>query len=165
MHAGTCASTASRMDTSTPSVKVLPRTCSASPCLPSPKRSAHNALPPAPMSMEIAMNTVIIGVATLTAERPISPAPWPRNTESIILYAPFTSMPKIAGTANSTTRAGILPEPMRVTRSFSFSSAAWGLPPRASPIIFSSVIHALLAIIRSFYFRYARTRWQKAPGR
>ena len=36
-------------------------------------RRAANALPPLPTSMEIAMNTVIIGMATVAVARPISP--------------------------------------------------------------------------------------------
>jgi hypothetical protein len=36
------------------------------------------------MSMARAMNTIMMGLATVMAERPISPTAWPRNTESMM---------------------------------------------------------------------------------
>ncbi len=62
----------------------LPSTRSASSRLPSPKRSAASALPPLPTSMAMAMNTTMMGLATVMAERPISPTAWPKNTESMM---------------------------------------------------------------------------------
>ena len=62
----------------------LPRARSASSRRPSPSRRAASALPPLPTSMAMAMNTTIMGFATVMADRPISPTAWPRNTESMM---------------------------------------------------------------------------------
>ena len=72
-------------DTTTLSSTVLPRLISASTRLPSPRRSAASALPPLPMSMEMAMNTIMMGFATVAADRPISPMACPRKMESTTL--------------------------------------------------------------------------------
>ena len=104
------------------SVTVLPRLRSASLRLPSPRRSAASALPPLPISNAMARNTVMIGFATVAAERPISPMAWPRKMESMTLYAPLTSMPRMAGTANSVMSLGIESVPMRLTRSLPLSA-------------------------------------------
>ena len=100
-----------------PSVTVLPRLISASALRPSPKRSAASALPPLPTSIASAMNTIMSGAATVAADRPISPIACPRKMESIRLYAAFTSMPRIAGIANSVMSRGRDAVPMRATRS------------------------------------------------
>ena len=100
-----------------PSVTVLPRLISASLLRPSPKRSAASALPPLPTSIARAMNTIISGAATVAADRPISPIACPRKMESIRLYAAFTSMPRIAGIANSVMSRGRDAVPIRATRS------------------------------------------------
>ena len=80
-------------------------------------RSAASALPPLPTSMAMAMNTVMMGIATVAVAKPISPMAWPRKTESMTLYAPFTSMPRMDGMANSTMRRGMDAVPMRPTLS------------------------------------------------
>ena len=93
--------------------------------MPSPIRSAAKALPPLPTSMAMAMNTVMMGMATVAVDKPISPMAWPRKMESMTLYAPLTSMPKMEGTANSVIRRGMDSVPMRVTL-----SCCLGLPWR-----------------------------------
>ena len=115
---GGYAAMAAMMTQSTmPSVTVLPRLTSASALRPSPKRSAASALPPLPTSIASAMNTIMSGAATVAADRPISPMACPRKMESIRLYAAFTSMPRIAGMANSVMSRGRDAVPMRATRS------------------------------------------------
>ena len=96
-------------------VTVLPRLRSASSGLPSPMRRAASALPPLPTSMAMAMNTVMMGMATVAVDRPISPMAWPKKMESMTLYAPLTSMPRMEGMANSVIRRGMDSVPMRVT--------------------------------------------------
>ena len=66
-------------------VTVLPKLRLASSRRPSPIRRAASALPPLPTSMESAMNTVMMGMATVAVARPISPTAWPRNMESMTL--------------------------------------------------------------------------------
>ena len=48
-------------------------------------RSAAKALPPLPTSMASAMNTIMMGLATVAAERPISPMACPKKMESMTL--------------------------------------------------------------------------------
>ena len=68
-----------------PRVTVIPRQRSASSCLPSPKRKAHRALPPLPMSIAKAMNMTMMGFAAVMTAWPVAPIAWPRKTESITL--------------------------------------------------------------------------------
>ena len=79
--AGTATITANTRDRHT----VLPRLRSASTRLPSPMRNAASALPPLPTSMAMAMNTVMMGMATVAVARPISPMACPRKMESMTL--------------------------------------------------------------------------------
>ena len=88
---GYAATAAMTIQSTMPSVTVLPRLISASFLRPSPKRSAASALPPLPTSIASAMNTTISGAATVAADRPISPMACPRKMESIRLYAAFTN--------------------------------------------------------------------------
>ena len=64
---------------------VFPKLTSASTRFPSPRRSAAKALPPLPTSMASAMNTIMMGLATVAAERPISPMACPKKMESMTL--------------------------------------------------------------------------------
>ena len=59
----------------------LPSARSASTRFPSPKRKAARALPPLPTNIANAMNTMSMGLATVMADRPISPMALPRKTE------------------------------------------------------------------------------------
>ncbi len=63
----------------------LPKARSAASRLPAPKRRAAKALPPLPTSMARAMNTIMMGLATVTTDRPISPTALPRKMESMRL--------------------------------------------------------------------------------
>ena len=132
MNMATATITANTMDRHT----VLPRLRSASTRLPSPMRSAASALPPLPTSMAIAMNTVMMGIATVAVARPISPMACPRNTESITLYAPLTNMPKMDGMANSTMRRGMDAVPMRLT--LSSRAGRFGSMPTGAPVLSSA---------------------------
>ena len=114
---GYAATAAMTIQSTMPSVTVLPRLISASFLRPSPKRSAASALPPLPTSIASAINTTMSGAATVAADRPISPMACPRKMESIRLYAAFTNMPRIAGMANSVMSRGRDAVPMRATRS------------------------------------------------
>ena len=126
MHGGMKTATATMTDRMIASVTVLPRLRSAPEGLPSPMRSAASALPPLPMRSEMARNTVMMGIATVAVERPISPIACPRKMESITLYAPLTSIPKMEGTANSVIRRGMDSVPMRIT------FWCWPSPPEAA---------------------------------
>ncbi len=81
-HRTAAATTTERMMASE---TVLPRLRSASSALPSPMRRAASALPPLPTSMARAMNTVMMGMATVAVDRPISPMAWPKKMESMTL--------------------------------------------------------------------------------
>ena len=134
-QAGICMSTATITANTRDRHTVLPRLRSASTRLPSPMRSAASALPPLPTSMAMAMNTVMMGMATVAVARPISPMACPRKTESMTLYAPLTSMPRIEGMANSTISRGMDAVPMRLTlssRPVRFGSLPIGAPARSS---------------------------------
>ena len=67
------------------SMTTLPSAFSAASRLPAPSRKAANALPPLPTSMASAMNTIMMGLATVTTERPISPTALPKKMESMRL--------------------------------------------------------------------------------
>ena len=71
-------------------------------------------------------------MATVAVDRPISPIAWPKKMESMTLYAPLTSMPKMEGTANSVIRRGMDSVPIRVTLSCCLGLPWWpetaGLP-------------------------------------
>ena len=73
MHAGIWATTATTTANMMARHTVLPKLRSASSRLPSPMRSAASALPPLPTSMAMAMNTVMMGIATVAVAKPISP--------------------------------------------------------------------------------------------
>ena len=85
MQAGTNMAIATATEAIRESVTVLPRLRSASSGLPSPIRSAAKALPPLPISMAMAMNTIMMGIATVAVDKPISPIACPRKMESITL--------------------------------------------------------------------------------
>ena len=63
----------------------LPRTCSASSIFFSPREIETSAPAPMPISMPIAISSVMIGKAIVTAVSAITPTPWPTNTLSMTL--------------------------------------------------------------------------------
>ena len=85
--------------------------------------------------MPNAMNTIMMGLATVAAERPISPMACPRKMESMTLYAPLTSMPRMAGMANSVMSMGMDAVPIRLT--FSSRFGFLGSCPRGAPVLSS----------------------------
>ena len=91
----------------------------------------------------MAMNTIMTGFATVAADRPISPMAWPKKMESTTLYAPFTTMPKMAGIANSVMSSGMDAVPMRLT--LLSHCGFFGSCPSGAPVLSSLMLSGSFA--------------------